>query len=227
MLKARLSVGLLALLATTATPAAAQPAEGPQPLPPAPAPSAQPPAPAAGLCERLSVPEGYELICETRRVADGAPSEQATVRPATGTGAALARLSLRPLERETAPLAWSDPRRWLEEQVALDLGGIGAGLRTLGLGDGPLAHPAAQAMVEGLLATLAGWGRLPLQGCTPDEADTTRRELRCAWGTPPLGLAMNLRLVEAGDRRYAVSYWAVDEQRIGHLEAIANSFRPG
>ena len=54
-----------------------------------------------------------------------------------------------------------------------------------------------------------------------------RRELRCRWGVPPLALSMNLRLVEDGDRRYAVSYWAADEQRLQHLEAIANSFRAG
>jgi hypothetical protein len=37
---------------------------------------------------------------------------------------------------------------------------------------------------------------------------------------------MNQRLVEAGDRRFAVTYWAADEQRMRHLEAIANSFAP-
>ena len=44
---------------------------------------------------------------------------------------------------------------------------------------------------------------------------------------PPLGVEVRLRLVEAGDERYAIGYWAVDERRLRHLEAIANSFRPG
>ena len=37
---------------------------------------------------------------------------------------------------------------------------------------------------------------------------------------------MSQRLVEAGEQRFAVSYWAADEQRLRHLEAIANSFNP-
>ena len=192
-------------------------------------------APAAGiaaLCGRLAVPEGYELVCETR-VTAGARAEQATVRPESGPASTLAQLTLRPLERESEPLAWTEPNRWLEERVAVDVSGIGAALRPLAGGEGPLGHPAAQAMIDGLLATLAGWGRLPLQGCVgPEEEAATattahRRELRCRWGVPPLALSMNLRLVEDGDRRYAVSYWAADEQRLQHLEAIANSFGAG
>ena len=34
------------------------------------------------------------------------------------------------------------------------------------------------------------------------------------------------RLVEAGDERYAISYWAADGRRLRHLEAVANPFEP-
>jgi hypothetical protein len=44
---------------------------------------------------------------------------------------------------------------------------------------------------------------------------------------PPLNIGATLRLVEAGDDRYAIGYWAIDERRPRHLEAIANSFEPG
>ena len=43
----------------------------------------------------------------------------------------------------------------------------------------------------------------------------------------PCGLAAALRLVEAGDDRYAIGYWAINERRPRHLEAIASSFKPG
>jgi len=189
------------------------------------------PAVAAPLCDGLFVPEGYALTCETR-IEGATRTEQAVVRPGGATtGVALAQLTLRPLDRAAAPLAWSEPDRWLEEQVAFDVTGIGAAVSGLGGAgaQGSAGHPAAQALLDGLMAALAGWGRLPLQGCAKaDEAagDGPRRELRCRWGVVPLTLSMNQRLVEAGERRFAVSYWAVDEQRMRHLEAIANSFTP-
>ena len=183
-------------------------------------------AAAGSLCDGLFVPEGYALTCETR-IEGATRTERAVVRT-SGGATSLAQLTLRPLDRAEAPTAWSDPDRWLEEQVAFDLSGIGAGLRGLAAdGQGAAAHPAAQAMIDGLMATLAGWGRLPLQSCAKAEAgDEARRELRCRWGVAPLALSMNQRLVEAGDRRFALTYWAADEQHMRHLEAIANSFAP-
>lgn len=182
----------------------------------------------AALCDDLSVPEGYALVCETR-VEGGRRGERAVVRPSSGAAAALAELTVRPLERDEAALAWSEPGRWLEDQVALDVGGLSTGLKGLSAA-GPLAHPAAKATVDGLVTMLAGWGRLPLEGCAAADQGTPaaagRRELRCRWGVEPLALDLNLRLVEALDKRYAVSWWAVDEQRLRHLEAIANSFQP-
>jgi hypothetical protein len=41
-----------------------------------------------------------------------------------------------------------------------------------------------------------------------------------------LDVEATLRLAEAGDDRYAISYWAADKRRFHHLEAIANSFGP-
>lgn len=185
------------------------------------------------LCEGLFVPEGYALTCETT-IEGGARTEQATVRPSGGVSAAsLAQLTLSPLDRAAAPLAWSDPDRWLDDQVAFDVEGIVAAVRGLGLPTGggqdsaAGQHPAAQAVIDGLAATLAGWARLPLQSCTRAEPGTpARRELSCRFGVAPLALSLNKRLVEAGERRFDLSYWAADEQRMRHLEAIANSFAP-
>jgi hypothetical protein len=92
-------------------------------------------------------------------------------------------------------------------------------------GTEPLAHPVVRAMVDGLITMLSGWGQLPHQACTRGHRPG-RYQLRCDWGAALLGVEATLRLVEAGDDRYAISYWAVDERRLRHLEAIANSFEP-
>ena len=180
------------------------------------------PAGADDLCGILFVPDGYALLCETR-IEDGKRSERVVVRP-SGT-VALARLTLRPLDEAEEPLAWQIPELWLSEQVAVDLSGIASALRAASEA-GPLARPAVQAMVDGLLTMLTGMGQLPRRACTPDSRPD-RYQLRCSWDVALLDVEATLRLAEAGDDRYAISYWAADERRFRHLEAIANSFEPG
>jgi hypothetical protein len=179
------------------------------------------PAGAADLCGSLFVPDGYVLVCETR-IEDGKRNERVVVRPSDAL--TLAELTLRPLDRAEEPLAWQTPELWLDEQVAVDVSGIASVLRAASRIE-PLAQPVVRAMVDGLITMLAGWGQLPRRACTTDNRPG-RYQLRCNWGAALLGVEATLRLVEAGDDRYALGYWAVDEGRLRHLEAIANSFEP-
>jgi hypothetical protein len=177
----------------------------------------------ANLCDSLFVPEGYALTCETR-IEAGEREERVVVRP-SDSRFSVAELSIRPLKPGEAPLAWSKPEEWLADQIAVDVSAVSGTLRDLSVG-GPLAHPVAKASVEGLITMLAGWSRLPLEACSPAENNARPHELKCTFGIEPVALDLNLRLVEAGDHRYAINYWAADEQRLAHLEAIANSFKP-
>ena len=181
------------------------------------------PVGAADLCDRLFVPDGYALLCETR-VEGGRRTERATVRPGGGA-AALAGLTLRRLDKAEEPLAWQVPELWLAERATVDLGGLASALRAAS-GAGPLAHPAARAVTEELVAALAGLGQLPHRACAPDHRPG-RHQLRCGWGVAPLALRAVLRLAEAGGERYAVGWWALDGRRLRHLEAVANSLAPG
>jgi hypothetical protein len=178
------------------------------------------PAGAAGLCDRLAVPEGYTLACETR-VEDGSRPQRVVVRPSGGP-VSLAELTLRRLDKAEEPLAWEEPELWLTEQVTVDLSGITSLLRSSSE-TGPLAQPFVRATVDGLIAMLAGWSQLPRQACTPDNRPGLY-QLRCDWGITPLELRSTQRLVAAGDERYAIGFWAADERELRHLEAIANSF---
>ncbi len=90
---------------------------------------------------------------------------------------------------------------------------------------GLLAQPAVRAMVDGLLTMFSGLAQLPHRACTPDNRPG-RYQLRCNWNVVLLDVEATLRLAEAGDDRYAISYWAADKRRFRHLEAIANSYKP-
>ncbi len=61
------------------------------------------PVGAADLCDRLFVPDGYALLCETR-AEGGRRTERVVVRP-SGGAAALAGLTLRRLDEAEEPLA--------------------------------------------------------------------------------------------------------------------------
>ena len=160
-------------------------------------------AEAADLCESLFVPDGYTLICETR-IESGQRSERVVVRPSGGTAASLAELTIRPLERATAPLG-------LDRTPAM-AGGPGGGGRERA------QHRAAEPQRHGLPRPPCrqghrGWAghdadgleQLPAEACTPEEKPR-RHDLRCRWGIEPVALEMSQRLVEAGEQRFAVSY---------------------
>ena len=68
---------------------------------------------------------------------------------------------------------------------------------------------------------------LALSACDEPAPDGRERwQMRCSYAADGLGLTVILRLVAAGDRRWAITKRAANEQRLRHFEAIANSFQP-
>lgn len=182
-------------------------------------------AAAQDLCGALTVPPALGLACAP--AAEAGPGAVA-VAPSEGSFAALSRLSLRPLDRARDPLAWSDPAGWLQRQMTVDTSSY-AGL----LGgaaqdpDSPFAGPEAKRALDSFASVLAGLGRLPLNACdTPLETEAGRYGMSCRFTAGGLGMLLDLRLVADGERRWAMTARAANEQRLRHFEAIANSFRP-
>lgn len=173
------------------------------------------------LCERLFVPEGYALDCA---VQTGAAAEEwvLTVRPVEGAFASLSELSIRPVR---GPVA--DPKIWLREQLTLDVSSFDAALEDLLHGDdSPLAGAPIVGQLDSwraLLHQAAGW---PLAGCAEPErlAEDASWQMECAWELGPLRQFMALRLVGTDGEQYAVRIRAMNERRMRHLVAIANSF---
>ena len=183
------------------------------------------PATARDPCDRITIPDQLGLAC-----APAAEPGAVEVVPTGGAFALLSRMTLRPLDRAGADaLAWSDPPGWLRAQMTPDTSRLADALGGLAEDpDSPFTGEQSTAAVESLRRALAGISALALSACAdpvPDGAEGW--QMRCSYATDGLGLHLVLRLVGAGERRWAVTMRAANEQRLRHFEAIANSFQPG
>lgn len=172
------------------------------------------------LCARLDVPEGLELDCTLQGGPAGTAS--ALVRPTDSGFAPLSELRLRRVEEEV-----DDPAAWLREQLTLDLSPLESALDELIHGaDSPISGTPLADQLESWRGLLGSAAQLPLAGC--DEPRRLARdetwEMACEWEVGPLRQYMRFRLVERDGERYAIRIRTMNEQRLRHLVAIANSF---
>jgi hypothetical protein len=178
-------------------------------------------APVGDLCDRLFLPEGYQLDCTVQGSA-AVSGPTAVVRPVEGAFAPLSELTIRPLE---APV--DDPAQWLREQVTIDLTGVEDSLAGLAKSpDSPFAGSSIDEHLESWLDLLDSLAGLPLEGCGEPAARPADDgwQLTCEWPLGPLRQYLTLRLVERDGEPYAMRIRAMNEQRLRHLVAIANSF---
>jgi hypothetical protein len=182
-------------------------------------------AAAEDLCGRITIPDQLGLACA--RVAEPGAVE---VAPTGGAFALLSRMTVRQLDLAGADgLAWSDPQEWLRAQMTPDTSRLAEALGGLAEDpDSPFTGEQSAAAVESLKRALAGVSALALSACADPAPDVPDHwQMRCSYATDGLGLHLVLRLVAAGDRRWALTMRAANEQRLRHFEAIANSFQPG
>jgi hypothetical protein len=173
-------------------------------------------------CGLLFVPQGYQLRCTVERGLED--DWRLVIRPESSPFAALSELSIAPLEEPV-----EDPQTWLRDQLRLDLSGLEQVVRELAESDdSPFADEEVTAPLEawlGMMTMLADW---PLQSCeeasaTSGSAARERSELACEWQLGPFHQHLVLRLVERDGQYYAVRVRAMNERRLRHLVAIANS----
>ncbi len=181
------------------------------------------------LCERLFVPPGYGLLCEDLP-GEGEDSRKAEVRPVEGSFAEFSRLTVRHLRPEGIDrLAWEDGDAWLEAQMRIDMGAYAESLRALTRDpDNPLSADGMRQAIKALASALEKLGGLALAACDrPTRTAGGQRVLRCRFGSKPLALYIQVRLVEDGEQRYAINIRTLSARRLRHFEAIANSFTLG
>jgi hypothetical protein len=177
--------------------------------------------PAAALCERLTVPEGLQLACIVQSDAAGA-GLAAVVQPTDSEFAPLSELRLRRIEEAVA-----DPAAWLRDQLTLDLTPLDAAIDELIRGpDSPITGTPLAEQLQSWRGLLGSAATLPLAGCR-DPVRLARDEtweMGCEWEVGPLRQYMRFRLIERDGERYAIRIRTMNEQRLRHLMAIANSF---
>jgi len=175
---------------------------------------------AADLCARLFVPEGYELGCALET--DPGGGFEAVVRPTESTFGPLSELTLRRVEEPV-----EDPAAWLREQLTLDLSPVDAALQELARdADSPITGTPLAEQLQDWREFLDSAATLPLAGCgePAQRAGGDAWEMACDWELGPLRQYMRFRLVERAGERYAIRIRTMNEQRLRHLVAIANSF---
>ncbi len=179
----------------------------------------------ADLCSALFVPEELGLSC---RPADDAAMGGVVIEPVSGEFASLSRMTVWPLDHATDPLAWSDPAAWLRQRLVIDTSGVKGALGRLVMDpDSPFGGSTLKDALGSLMTGLGSLAKAPLAACDEPAARSHGRwEMGCTFGAEGLGLDLVLRVQAAGDDRYGVSMRTMNEQRLRHFQAIANSFAP-
>ena len=177
--------------------------------------------PTEALCARLTVPDGLELDCVVQSDAADA-GVAAVVRPTDSEFGPLSELQLRRVEE-----AIDDPAAWLREQLTLDLTPLDAAIDELIHGpDSPITGTPLAQQLQSWSGLLGSAATLPLVGCR-DPVRLARDEIWemvCEWEVGSLRQFMRFRLIERDGERYAIRIRTMNEQRLRHLVAIANSF---
>lgn len=172
-------------------------------------------------CDRLFVPEGYELTCTVERL-PGDNSWEASVHPLDGAFAGLSDLKLKPVDQTVL-----DPEDWLRKQVKIDVTGLEQALTTfLDDEDNPFSDQSWWQSLQGLKDVVHSLSDLPLNSCdAPHEnAEDASWKIDCDWGIGSLRQYLTVYLVEREGQYYTLKVQAMNERRYRHLLAIANSF---
>lgn len=185
-------------------------------------------APAMAARTWFDLPPGFETSIELDRSENGEWHSLATVRPEDGPFSNLSAIHLR-----AVTAAVEDADAWLKRQLTGDVGDGAAATEMLSSPDSPFGDPAFDVLrdaVPTLFKGLETLSQLPLEFCEgPNAAYNAAgdlRELYCVYQVGPFRQYLVLRLQEVDGLWYYAEIKAMNERRLRHLIAIANSFRP-
>lgn len=183
---------------------------------------------APAMAQSFDVPDGFAVTHADDLAISPEWRPLMTVRPATGEFAHLSAVHL----REVTGVV-EDPDDWLRDRIALEIGPMpDAEEDWLSGPDSPFSDPVFDALrkaISELFAMAQRLAEVPLEACddptTGHNASGRFRELYCVFAVGPIRQYTVLRLQSADGDWYFTEIRTMNERRLRHLMAIANSFR--
>jgi hypothetical protein len=176
----------------------------------------------------LDVPEGFVAGHEAQPRATEEWRSLMTVRPEPGPFSDLSEINLRQVIGKVEA-----PDAWLEGRVSANMVGREVIEDVLESPDSPFADPMFDLVREAIPQLYAGiqeLSKLPLRFCdgplTAYNASGPLRELNCTYQLGPFRQYFIFRLQQVDGVWYYTEIRAMNEKRLRHLIAIANSFKP-
>jgi hypothetical protein len=176
----------------------------------------------------LDVPEGFVAAHEAQPRATEEWRSLMTVRPEPGPFSDLSEINLRQVIGKVEA-----PDAWLEGRVSANMVGREVIEDVLESPDSPFADPMFDLVREAIPQLYAGiqeLSKLPLRFCdgplTAYNASGPLRELNCTYQLGPFRQYFIFRLQQVDGVWYYTEIRAMNEKRLRHLIAIANSFKP-
>lgn len=185
-------------------------------------------APAPLAAQWLDVPEGFVADHEKHASDSGEWRSVLTVRPRPGPFSDLSEVDLREVIGTVG-----DPEAWLQRRVTADLDAGEEAERVFESPDSPFADPMFDVLRNALPQLFEGLetlSRLPLRFCDEPvvayNASGELHEMACTYPIGPLRQYLVFRLQEVDGTWYYTRIRSMNEKRLRHLIAIANSFEP-
>lgn len=183
----------------------------------------------AAAAQEFDVPEGFTSTWKSETLKTDESRHLLTVTPVEGPFSELSSIELREVT-----VAIDDPDAWLKGRLSGDFGDLGSGDGLFTSPDSPFGDPAFDALrnaIPELVKKLQEIAELPLEFCdgprTGYNAAGEFRELYCAFVLGPVRQYEVLRLQRADNRWFYTEIRTMNERRLRHLLAIANSFNMG
>ena len=184
-------------------------------------------APGPVLAQIFDIPDGFHAGKGNDFPPHGKWRPILTVKPDPGPFSDLSAIDLNQVAG-----AVKDPAAWLQRRVTLDLGQTENSGSVFDSPDSPFSDPVFDALrkvVPELMKMAEQVARLPLESCDAPgkgyNATGAFDELYCVFTVGPIRQYLVLRLQKAQGHWYYTEITTMNERRLRHLLAIADTFK--
>lgn len=179
------------------------------------------------IAQEFELPAGFIARHEPELSQSGEWRALLTVRPEPGPFSELSAIHLREVNESV-----KDPVAWLKRRLTLELGDTAGAGDVLNSPDSPFSDPFFDALrkaIPELMKFVESVAELPLGACDDPgkgyNASGSFDELYCVFVVGPLRQYRVLRLQNVDGRWFYTDIETMNERRLRHLMAIADTFK--